>query len=372
PIVSLLPKLLLALFLWLLFRWVDHHAPEKRTLLYLSLGAPALLLMTTTDYFAYMNTFYQEQASFIYLLGGLGSLVYLHRKPESAGRLLLSVALFLLLATAKASNIYWTLIGIGSAGFLWRGGTRTLRVGITVCLITLVTFLAREITRPGTVRVNAHHSLFYGVLAFSNEPSAHLDNLGIPPDAALCVGTHAYTGDCYFRYRSHLRFWNTPKVLLREPLIVFRMLNHAALSMQDISADYLAQRADDHPAYTRPADYLEAGEQRFWRGSSGTFLNAWSTIKFALFPTGGWLWAAILLFCMSFLWGLRRRGLPREISIIGLVATIGCVTEMLVALLGDGKYELIKHLFLANVLFDVGAVALLNFAIAFALKPPPR
>jgi hypothetical protein len=43
---------------------------------------------------------------------------------------------------------------------------------------------------------------------------------------------------------------------------------------------------------------------------------------------------------------------------------IGCLVDMFVALLGDGRYELIKHLFLANVLFDVGAIALLTFTLA--------
>jgi hypothetical protein len=372
PIISLLPKLLLAVLLWLIFRWIDHHAAGRRKFLYLSLGAPVVLFMTTTDYFAYMNSFYQEQASFIYVLGSLASLVYLQKKPDSTLRFLLSVALFTLLATAKASNIYWTIIGIGSAGFIWRGRTKTLRIGVTVCVVTLTTFFAREITRPGTVRVNAYHSLFYGILTFSNDTSSHLDYLGIPQDAASCVGTHAYSGTCYFEYRSHLKPWNAPRVLLREPLAVVRMMNHAAQQMQDISIDYLAKRAADHPEYTRPVDYLVAAEHRYHHGNSRTILNAWSTFKFALFPTGGWFWGAALFAGVCYLWGLRQRGWAREISIVGLVAMIGCLVDMFVALLGDGRYELIKHLFLANVLFDVGAIALLTLGLTYGLKHTHR
>jgi hypothetical protein len=135
--------------------------------------------------------------------------------------------------------------------------------------------------------------------------------------------------------------------------------------MQDISLDYLAKRARDHPQYAAPVDYLVAGEHRFQQEGSCTMLNMWSNAKFALFPTGGWFWAAILLFGISFSWGFRRKGFSREISIVGLVATAGCLADMFVALLGDGRYELIKHLFLANILFDLGVLALLCLTLVY-------
>ena len=292
PIVSLFPKILLLVALWLLLRWVDHHKAENRNLLYLTLGVPAVLFMGTTDYLAYMGTFYQEPASFIYLLAGLGSLLFLARKPTSSVRFLVCVGLFFLLSSAKASNIYWSVIGVASAGLIWRGASKVLRTGLTVGVILLVGFLSREITRAGTVRVNAYHSLFYGVLTFSNNPPAQLDHLGFDAEARNCVGIHAYVRNCCFQHRRQVRFSSALQALLQEPLIAFRMLGHSGINMQDISLEYLAHRSKDHPAYEKPLDYLVAGEQRFRRAGWGSILNLWSTLKFVLFPTGAWLWIA--------------------------------------------------------------------------------
>ena len=77
-----------------------------------ALGIPVAFMLTTTDYVAYLNTFYTESASFVYLFLVLTSLLFLLRKRESRTRLALSVAAIFLFATARIGNTYWLLLSI--------------------------------------------------------------------------------------------------------------------------------------------------------------------------------------------------------------------------------------------------------------------
>jgi hypothetical protein len=46
-----------------------------------------------------------------------------------------------------------------------------------------------------------------------------------------------------------------------------------------------------------------------------------------------------------------------------LIATLALPVEMYIAIIGDGPLDLLKHLFFANILFDVATLALLGLAV---------
>ena len=45
---------------------------------------------------------------------------------------------------------------------------------------------------------------------------------------------------------------------------------------------------------------------------------------------------------------------------MGLPATLATAADLAVALLGDGTHEIIKHLYFANLLFDLALIAFLS------------
>lgn len=47
------------------------------------------------------------------------------------------------------------------------------------------------------------------------------------------------------------------------------------------------------------------------------------------------------------------------LSIIGGASCVAVFLDVTVAILGDGHYELIKHLFMANLCFDIAAITAL-------------
>ncbi len=105
-------------------------------------------------------------------------------------------------------------------------------------------------------------------------------------------------------------------------------------------------------------------------------LNVWSWLKFHCFPTGYAFVAAIAAYAVAFAAALRKerfQGPAADLSLIGLMATVACVTDACVTICGDGKASLIKHLFLANLLFDVATIALLGVAgLAVLRRWAPR
>jgi hypothetical protein len=102
-------------------------------------------------------------------------------------------------------------------------------------------------------------------------------------------------------------------------------------------------------------------QQRFWPPTEESgFLNVWATLKFHVFPIGYALALLLICFLVWFLWTMKSTGLIQDLALIGLLCTVACMADMTITILGDGMVEVVRHLFLANLLFDVAALAFLN------------
>ncbi len=371
PWLSLVPRALLLGELSLLLRWAARQ-PSGRWLPW-TLGGPLVLLLTTTDNAAYLNSFYQEAASQVFVLPVLFSLVYLKHRPTVA-RLALAVGCLGLLTMAKASTIYWPLLALPFGLHAWTAGRperwRTHRAAILaggIGLVCLLTVAARQFTAIREANVNPYHSLFYGALMFSRHPADHLRRLGLA-DGEDCIGVSAYRerGKAYFdAHRPQMTFANTLSTLAHEPAIAGRMAAFGLASMQDISLDYLGKYAPGDPRGVNGPPWHDIGdgsERRLWNAAESTLANLWATVKFHAFPTGGWLALTLGAFAAGSLVRLRAPGVAGNLAMVGLLATLAVVADGAVALLGEGRHELIKHLYFANLLFDLALIASVNGA----------
>ena len=183
-------------------------------------------------------------------------------------------------------------------------------------------------------------------------------------DAIECIGASAYssTGSkCLDQIHDRLSFINTFRVIWKEPVVMVRMLKYVFSNMQDVSLDYLGRYSIDDPrnnSFTHISEGIETRYRASGRGSP--ILNLWASIKYKCFPRGVALIIVLIIFIIGFSLKLRRSNLHQSISLVGLLATVACITDMTITILGDGKYELIKHLFMSNILFDIAALAFLN------------
>jgi hypothetical protein len=92
-------------------------------------------------------------------------------------------------------------------------------------------------------------------------------------------------------------------------------------------------------------------------------------MKLRLFPAGPALF--VWLFLMLALFAVFHRGTDAflsDLSFAGLLVTLACPVHMWIEVFGDGKRDLIKHLFLPNVLFDISVILAVNVLVLWFLK----
>lgn len=358
PILSLFPRFIIFIFVLLLFKWIESQY-KYRLLFLLGLGVPITLITTSTDYVVYFNSFYQETASFVFLFLFLASILIL-KKHHSIYSLIFSITSLLLLVTSKASNVYWSIIGIPFVFYIWSMNRQInlhTKLGVGLALTLGLTLVWLLVTVRGSVRDNAYNSLFFGVITFSDNPSKHLRLLGFDQEASRYIDTSSYSAlgrECLAKYESQITHLSTFKVIWNEPAILFKSLKYALDRMQKVKLDYLGRYAFDDPR----------NAERGWEVSA---LNLWGLFKSRFFPVGYGLGVTLVIFLLWFIVNLKQDGFYRDLAIVGLICTIACGADIMVAILGDGKYELVKHLFLSNLLFDIAAIAFLNSIVVFCL-----
>ncbi len=396
--VGLVPRLLSLVILWLAFRWINAIYPPagliankgsdpvepargswRALVLTLTLGIPLMLLLGSGAYLVYFNSFYQETGSFIFLFLFMAALIYtwqvdyFHRRvvqkeersfnnaeskadkesmlPDLWPRYLALAALLGLL-TAKASNIYWVVPGIL---LLAPWSKMVARPKAYIPLYTggaAILILAVVLTpnRTDLRQAQAFQSLFRGALTFSSAPTQRLDELGLK-GAKKCIYQSAFktTGKkCVEQFADKISFLSTAQVILHEPIILLRLVRFSVQNMQKITVD-LGKYAHGAPHLTRLQSVLT---------------GVWSSLKERFFPRGPGLLATLVFFTGLFGLSLKRsHGMPRDLALLGLLATLACFVDLTVQVLGDGQADIIKHLFLANVLFDLAAIAALNVGV---------
>jgi hypothetical protein len=231
------------------------------------------------------------------------------------------------------------------------------KFAIGLALIIALTFVSQHMTARSSIRNLPYQSLFYGVLTFSDVPSEHLRRLGFE-EAIQCVNTTSFSaiGSKYFaKYQEQMTYRNTLNVIYKEPEVLLKFYKYALEHMQKVNLDYLGKYALDDP-------------QNVENSSCRPLPNPWGSLKLNFFPLGYTLAFVLMAFIGWFVFSLKQIGFYQDFAIVGLLSTIACIADMGVAILGDGKQELIKHLFLANVLFDLAAIVFLNGVLIFCFE----
>ena len=363
PFISLVPRLVVLLFLWMLLRWIDREGDRAAPMLYIALGLPVVFIGFDTQYIAYFSSLFQEPASLTGLLLIILAAAWYDNRDDSRARPWLSAAAVLFMTPAKLSNIHWALLG-GLLLVPWGPGTigpRRRAMYILLIVVAPAGFSLLQASLYHTRTVNAYQSIYCGSLVFSERPQEHLDRLGMS-DGAQYIGVHGFCDageEAMRRYRPKLTHRAVLDIILHEPSIAWDMLVFPADSMQRSELTHLSKRVlynEPHTPRPWPA-WLPAA------AATASPLNAWSRLKRAIFPTGVPLVVILFLLALlpSFAWKHHRR-LPRTLARTVSLLALAALVELWMQIFGDGQRDLIKHLYLANICFDgavVGGVGLL-------------
>jgi hypothetical protein len=324
-----------------------------------TIAGASLLIGADGAFITYFHSLYSEPASYVTLLLLLGALLNLlaDDRPDYG-----MLAIFALAAlgffTAKNQDFPLILIllafgvrlALSHRAQLWR-----VLLGAAYAVILGAALLAFLRTPAEYDHVNVYDSVFVGILHGDTpqQAASDLTTLGVDPQYADLAGHPYYdrTGlaiqqDAAFTsaFYAHvskttvLRFYATHPDRLLGGL---RLSADAAITLRP---DYLGNFTGDSGAPPRAQAYR---------------LDLWTWLSQTLFPRALWVLALYYLAYFALVvraW--RRAKSARARAVAELCGAIGLMALMQFAIpfLAEGTYELVKHLFLYDVLFALTLV----------------
>ncbi|MCC6847700.1 MAG: hypothetical protein IT294_04300 [Deltaproteobacteria bacterium] len=314
-----------------------------------SLGvlAAALFAAVAIDvgYLSFLNTWYEEGPSLPYALALFaGLLAWAHGRRRLG--FVAVVAAVIALTTARSVNWAFGIVFVVLA-FVWRRrlpapaitpGVRAMAGALLVLAsVASAVVVARYPEHP---LVNPFNALFYGALTFVDDPHPHLARLGFGPEARRFVGNPIFVGDAHAFAYAHpalIDFTSVLAVYAREPAAVGRALWFAIGRLHDTRLAYLPLHAEHARAGFAELDVRQRVMMR---------LHGW--------PIASAVWLAGLAAAGAML----ARGARDPAWGIVVLALLGCaLAGTVTAILGDGRQEIEKHLWTANLLLDLAACA---------------
>jgi len=311
----------------------------------------ALLATPDVAYVAYLNSFYSEPASLVFLLALLGVGLRWLRAPAPGRAVAWAyfVCAALVVSTKAQHHVLALPLALLPVLLLASAEGRRMRPTlVAVAAGLLVVGASLLATMPDWLRNPARwNGVFYGLLLDSPSPAADLAALGLEPTLARFVGVAGVEAN---------------GTVERAPV----MEVGGRLDFRAIAAFYLR-----HPGrFVRVAS--RCAEHAFtWRGALlGNYtrdsgrparahapsLTGWSVFQDRVFPKRLWFLASFLaLFSGVAIWELRRGlGTPRARTAL-LCLTVGLMTVLAfaVVVLAGGTEDTAVDLFLFQVLFDV-------------------
>ena len=344
-VISLIPRLLVGLNLAMILAWVSVHFKKQRTWLVVLIGLPLVGITITPAYNAYFNSFFQESGDIAFFLFFSAALLWFTSRPQS--RLFFGLVLIaaVLLGSSKASHFYWpTVTGVFLLLFpeVRRSWPRWTAIGLAVGLSILMFNLNQS---DGMMAQNRFNRLYSGLLSFSQNRQYDLAVLGLQ-GSEDCIDEMDYYADNRLKCVENLE-GNSPissmvKIILHDPAILFRQAAYTAGQLQKISLR-------DLPVESNNLGYFAQGDNRL---PNENWVWSWEILKENAFPKGFTFWVFIFLASIVLGWQIRHGQSASGAAKLGLFLIATLLIEMVVAILGDGKYELVKHLLLANLIFD--------------------
>ena len=337
--------------LFLLAVWLLLRLSAKLNLATRIVASILLVLMfCDVGYVAYFNSLYCEPGSFVFLFLTVATALNLAKEPASLARLGAWLLASVLLLSAKPQN---SLLGILLAGYgFWIArrlprGRRRMPVACSVALC-LVSVLLQWSTPRWLARHYWYNAVFYELLRYSPTPRADLQRLGLDPDLEKYKGTNMFSADVpvedpEFEAAFFNRIGNTRLALF--------YLGHPSRLVG------VAQRAAQGAFSLRPS-YLgnfEKSRGLAPRAQSQAF-QLWSKLRESAAPRSLWFVAvffavsAIAALAVSLKTGSRQL---EAVMVLQLLLIPMALEQLVLAEAGCGQYELVKHLFLFNLLFDL-------------------
>jgi len=327
-----------------------------------TIGVAMLLAATDVAWVAPLNSFYGEAATLVFLalLVGCG-LLALRDDRARAWALpgyLVATALFV---AAKPQNYFLALplmvTPLVLLPRLRRARGRAAVVAGAVAVVALGLFLQTRV--PWAMRIrNLWNDVFYTVLSQSPDPRGDLAEFGLPPELARFAGVPAFAGaipiedvTARFGYGDVIGFY------VRHPGRFLRTASACAGSAFVWRDPRMGNYTHDsgRPAGTLARDFA-----------------AWSRVEGMVLPRS--LWFIVLFLGSVAAVGVveaRRAGgatTAGGTALLCAALAVAAGMEFGICVVGDGLYDVVKHLYLFQLLFDASLFAAIAWSVGLASR----
>lgn len=220
------------------------------------------------------------------------------------------------------------------------------------------------VTAPKELKhINLYQTVFFGILNESPDVRGDLRDLGLPERLEVLAGTNYFQGDTAIKQDDPSL---TPDFYDRisHKDVLFFYLKHPSRLIDNM--EYAAQNSMSIRPY-----YLGSYEKSLGNpaGAVAYTYSGWSEFKNRKLPDSLWF---LVLFYLVYYAGVlfhyfrakerRERVAGELLMLLGLIGLF----SFLVPILGDGRADIGKHLFMFNVSFDMMAIVILGGIVRIA------
>ncbi len=342
---------------------ISRAVPRLKWVIY----ACILIFFTDVGYISYLNSIYSEPASYIFLTLNIGIVLLIaiqaDQKQVGFGWAILYFVTAFLFVTAKPQNaamgIPLALLGYWLMRFIrppkvfekWRTQVALLfSFGLIVGSFLLFAFGLPRYYRSGDL----WNSVFLEIVGNSQNPGQDLAELGLPADMIIYKGTYAFSEgvnrNVYEDFQHSWLYFQIFKFYLIHPNRLFTLMNNSTSTAFELQQSNLGNfvSSDVSGSYDKSQAFA-----------------FWNKLRLAVLPKSIWTLIGLLLLNMGAVWvKIKRYDHDKKnlvLSGLHLTITIMAVIQYMTVLMAEGTFELVKHMFLFNLLLDVTFVFLITY-----------
>ncbi|WP_310552119.1 glycan biosynthesis hexose transferase WsfD [Paenibacillus glufosinatiresistens] len=360
-LVGVVYSLLLTTATWILVR----EASKRSALTGLLTGAALLFVFYDIGYTAYFNSLFGEPVSMTFLLltFAFGIRLTAAERPSNFNLSMFFISACMMIAS-KIQNaplglafalIFLRIIGLKSKDKGWKKRCLVFAVSTLALSVILYAGAPKELKR-----INIYQTVFFGVLNGSDNIKGDLHDLGLPEKLSVLAGTNYFQTDTVIKqddpslnadFYNRISHGDIALFYIKHPHRLYENMKYAANNAFSIRPYYLGN--------------YEKGEGKT-SGSVSYLYSGWSEFKNGYVPhTIMFLGVFYLLYCAIWVWEYIRTSSIKYRTALELMALLGLIGlfSFLVPILGDGRADIGKHLFLFNVSFDLMMLAILIWLV---------
>ncbi len=331
--------------------------------------ALVLLFFTDVGYIVYLNSLYSEPSTMIFLALTIGIVFcILRRMPKGEVSIVWFMAYFIssmLFVLAKPQN---AAMGVLLALFGYRLMILARPKGISVSWTKLIggliglgmvagSFLFFAFGLPRYYRSgDLWNSVFLEIVGRSNTPEQDLNELGLPATMIIYKGTYAFSEgvnrNIYEDFQHSWLYFRILRFYILHPMRLIDLVEISAPSTFNLQPPNLGN-FDSSSGFKSYA--------------KSTKLVLWSGLSRIVLP--GSIWTLLILFLVNLGAGIVKvikfdhKPSDRLISELHLTLTLMALVQFFTVLLAEGTFELVKHMYLFNILIDCTLVFLIAYLV---------